>query len=514
MARLACVDLPEFPLQFLLSRHPEWKQLPSAVVAQDKPQAEILWVSPEARAAGVLPGMRYAQALSLARGLRAAEVPARDIDTEVRELSGLLRRFSPEVEASQEEPGVFWVNAAGLSDLFSSLSEWARYIHGELTERGLRASVVVGFRRFAVYAAARVHEGVLVLATSDEEDSLLRGVPLSVLAINPRLRDTLAKLGIRKVGEFLRLPASTVRRRFGDEARRLYGLASGEGHDLFTPVFPIEPVTCEILLDAPEGNSLRLAFAIRERLHPLLARLAAQGEALKELEISFLLERQGTRIDRIRPADLTLDEELILDLVRLRLEGIPLAASAREISLTAQGAPAQKQQLQLFLKSPRRDLEAADQALARVRAEFGDEAVVRARLTEGHLPEARYAWESVLHLPKARPSMQRNPTLVRRLFSRPACLGTMPQFRLQAQPELRVQGESVSKASAELPVGRVVRSWGPYILSGEWWQGSGERGCPPPIHRQYYFLETARGDVLWVYYDGPRRQWFLQGQVE
>ena len=60
MERLACVDLPEFPLQLLLSRHPEWKRLPAAVVAQDKPQGEILMVSPEARAAGVLPGMRYA----------------------------------------------------------------------------------------------------------------------------------------------------------------------------------------------------------------------------------------------------------------------------------------------------------------------------------------------------------------------------------------------------------------------------------------------------------------------
>src|SRR5512140_154420 len=114
MERLACVDLPEFPLQLLLARHPEWKRLPAAVVAEDKPQGEILWVSPGARAAGVLPGMRYAQGLSLATGLRAAEVSAEEVQAEVRELADLLRHFSPEVETSEEEPGIFWINAAGL----------------------------------------------------------------------------------------------------------------------------------------------------------------------------------------------------------------------------------------------------------------------------------------------------------------------------------------------------------------------------------------------------------------
>ncbi len=171
MERLACVDLPEFPLQLLLARHPEWKRLPAAVVAEDKPQGEILWVSPGARAAGVLPGMRYAQGLSLATGLRAAEVSTEEVCSEVEELADLLRRFSPDVEVSGEEPGVFWVNADGLSGLFLSLEIWARKIHAALTARGRQASVVVGFRRFAAYAVAKGRKGVLVLSAPDEEEA-------------------------------------------------------------------------------------------------------------------------------------------------------------------------------------------------------------------------------------------------------------------------------------------------------------------------------------------------------
>ncbi|MFB3820091.1 MAG: DNA polymerase Y family protein, partial [Candidatus Methylomirabilales bacterium] len=71
MDRLACIDLPAFPLQLLLQDHPEWRGLPAAVVAEDKPQAALLWVNEHARRAGILPGQRYAAALSLALDLRA-----------------------------------------------------------------------------------------------------------------------------------------------------------------------------------------------------------------------------------------------------------------------------------------------------------------------------------------------------------------------------------------------------------------------------------------------------------
>lgn len=501
MERLACVDLPEFPLQLLLSSHPEWRRFPAAVVAQDKPQGEILWVSPEARAAGVLPGMRYAHGLSLATSLRAAEVSGKEVHTEVQKLTLLLRRFSPEVEISHE-PGIFWMNASGLAGLFDSPALWAQKIEAELIAGEWCASIVVGFRRFAVYAIGKALKGVLVIASPGEEEALLHRVSLSVLAIDPRLRDTLAKLGIYKLGEFLRLPASTIRHRFGEEAARLHGLASGDIYDPFSPSFPAEQVACEIALETPEKDRVRLLFLIGQHLHLLLAELAERGEALRELEIRFFLERMEQRIDLIKPADLTLDEPLILDLVRLRLEGIPLPASVTEIGLTAHGSPAASEQLQLFMKAPRRDLAAADGALARIRAELGDEAVVRARLTEEHLPEAGFTWEPILNLTKARPKSGGEPALVRRLYARPLALKA--HFR-QEPDEWLVK---------DLHYGPVVRFWGPYILSGQWWRALDGHGRCPAVHRRYYFLETTRGDLLWVYYDDPQKRWFLQGQVE
>ena len=75
-ARIACVDLPAFPLQLLLRQHEEWRGQPAAVVAEDNPQAPLLWVSESARRVGIRTGMRYATALACDRNLQAAPVGA------------------------------------------------------------------------------------------------------------------------------------------------------------------------------------------------------------------------------------------------------------------------------------------------------------------------------------------------------------------------------------------------------------------------------------------------------
>ena len=123
--RLACVDLPAFPLQLLLRRHPDWAGHPAAVVAQDKPQGLVLWVNESARRQGVLPGLRYAAAFALASTLRAGEVSPAENEKAVADLTQRLMRFTPEVEPAAQEPGVFWLNGAGLQRLYASPKQWA-----------------------------------------------------------------------------------------------------------------------------------------------------------------------------------------------------------------------------------------------------------------------------------------------------------------------------------------------------------------------------------------------------
>jgi protein ImuB len=172
--RLACVDLPAFPLQLLLRRHPGWAGYPAAVVAEDKPQGLVLWVNEKAREFGVLPGLRYAAAFSLAATLRAGEVSSAESEKAVADLTERLLRFTPEVEPAKQEPGVFWLNGSGLQHLYASPKKWACAIDQELREQGFSLNLAVGFTRFGSYAVAKAKEGMTIFRDPAEEANAAR----------------------------------------------------------------------------------------------------------------------------------------------------------------------------------------------------------------------------------------------------------------------------------------------------------------------------------------------------
>jgi protein ImuB len=493
--RLACVNLNAFPLQLLLKRHPEWAAHPVAVVTEDKPQGLICWINEKARQAGILPGLRYAAAFSLASGLRADEVALAEIETAVMLLTKQLMRFTPAVEPYADEPGVFWLDGAGLNLLYPSAKKWASAIYSGTATQGFTASVAVGFTRFGTYAVAKINNGVTVFGDSAEEKKAVKEVPLDRLDLEPDLRDTLFKLGIKTVGALLSLPPAGLRERFGPRAHRLYRMAAGELWAPLRPRRPEEPVEQTCLLDHAESDTTRLLFLIKQLLHPMLATLAARARALAALRLSFLVEGKGLVDEQIRPAAPTLDLMQSLDLIRLRLESLQFSAGVTEIGLLAESCLATREQLRLFVERPGRDLDAANRALARLRAEFGDTAVAQAKLTDGHLPEARFTWEPLASIKLPKPKSDTNRIVVRRIIAKPVGLSSGPH-----------QTNKDGWLALGPKFGSVDKITGPYVFSGGWWNRE--------IQRDYYFAETRRGDLLWLYYDRVRRRWFLQGMVE
>jgi recombination protein RecA len=122
--------------QLLVKRHPEWKDVPAVVVEKDKPQGVILWVNKQALRRRILPGLRYAKGLSLSSDLRAGVVSNGEIEDHITQLAELFRFYTPHVEPSTREPGVFWLDASGLSLLHPSLGKWAGLVGADLTKLG------------------------------------------------------------------------------------------------------------------------------------------------------------------------------------------------------------------------------------------------------------------------------------------------------------------------------------------------------------------------------------------
>ncbi len=490
MERTACVDVRAFPLQLLLRDHPDWKDHPAAVVDRDTAQGTILWVNPPARALRILPGMRHGAGLALSRRLRAGVVSHAAIRKGVAALVPRLRRFAPDVEPSRDAPGVFWLGASGLSRLHPRLEEWAGRIHDDIAGAGFHGAVAVGFSRFGSYAAARSRERTVVFRTPEEERAAIRGVPLERLDLAPGTRDLLARLGIHTLGGFLDLPASEVRSRLGPEAHRLHRLGTGDLWNPLQPETPSEPAAAEILLDYAELDRGRLLARMEALLAPLLETLDGRRDAMTALRLTLRLDDGSRKTALLRPARPTLDRAEILDLLRIRMEATSLPGGVTEIAMEARGARPDIRQGALFDGASARDRDAANRALARLRARFGDGALLRARPRPGHLPEARFAWEPIEEAPPPRPRRVRLRPLVRRFFPEPVRLS-------------HAGGEMGEPRTGGVPA---EESFGPYIVSGGWWD-AGE-------HREYHFVRSGEGPWLWVYHDRKRRGWFLHGKVE
>ncbi|MBC7792525.1 MAG: DNA polymerase Y family protein [Clostridia bacterium] len=518
MDRLACVNIPELPLQLLVRENPAWLKLPVVVVNEDSPRGFVTHANRAARREGVHIGLRYAVALSLCTELRAGVVAETRVNQTVEALHTTLLRMSPVIEVSSDEPGIFWADVSGLQHVYSTLESWAQATHRSLL--GFVSSVVVGFDRLCAYAVAKTailrDRPAYVFTDIESERAVAHQVSLRDLGITPGVCDMLEKLGVRTLQAFVNLPASGIHERFGADAYTLHRTARGtRGQHLVRTAHAV-PACERLILDDPDDDVTRLTFLIKTGLHELVETLAKRGEALTKLKMTLEHEKRKSyygpskRTESVSPATATLDIMQLIELVRLKLEACVLEAGVIEIVLEADTVPATSDQLGLF-ELKRRDVSAAARALARLSAELGEDAVVRAVPREGHLPEAQFTWEPTLEvaLPVVTrtgeakadaitaPARNTSSVLVRRFFPQPVALAAQPR-----SADLRNDGWLLLGISA----GTVTRLQGPYIVSGGWWRRE--------VQRHYYFAHLQNESIAWVYYDVVRRQWFMQGQVE
>ena len=363
MPPTACVDVGALPLQLLLRRHPGWKRQPFAVVSEDKPLGTVVAVNRRARAAGVRVGMRYAAALSLVSRLHAGTISPDELAAGVRLIRERLLTISPRVEwggAGRAEPGVFWLEVAGLRRHYPSGAALADTIGRLLRAAGLVAAVVLGYTRLGTYLLAQenVARGgcrPLVVADAAGERAAIAAVPLDRLPLEPAVRDLLEKLGVVTVEHFLRLPYAELLRRFGAPVAELRRTACSptslpvQGPDVAPPLLQRRRLTYRA------SDAERLLRHCRVLLDRLLGHLQQGERAVAELQLHLLLEDGSRRHELIRPASPTRRRRLLLELLALRLRALDLTAGVEELALDARHTPLPAGQGELFRTSQRRD---------------------------------------------------------------------------------------------------------------------------------------------------------------
>ena len=475
--RLACVDLHPLPLRLLCRRHPAWREQPVAVVAELAPHGRILWVNRGARARGVAEGQRYGEVAGRTVGLHAGVVDEGAVARAVAALIRLLRRFTPEVEAG-DGGHTFWLGGRGITPLYGSLTAWGEAIASTLARAGLEAAVAIGFTRFGTFAVARTHPGLTLLPSPAAERVAVASLPLARLALPPEAVRRLARLRVTTVAHLSRLPEAGVATRFGAEVARLHRLASGERDLPLQPAAEPLPAVATTSFEEPVADAHRLVAEVARLLEPLLTRLATRGEAAGALHLRLHLDTGGPCGHCLRPATPARDVAPLMELVRLRLEGQPVASGVVEVGVRLTGVAVAPAQTTLLPPHPHHDRAVAAAALARIGAELGDGVVGRFVLHDAHLPEERFAFQPLVELPAPQPPEAATPQLVRRIARSPAATAPPASHRLLA---------------------------GPFRLATGWWAAEAVR--------DYGYATTPGGALLWLYRNRRTGRWYRHGEV-
>jgi protein ImuB len=422
---------------------------------------------------------------------------------------------------------------------------------------GLDVWVGIASTKIAARFAALRAQGSMVIP-AEEEWRFLAPLPIRLLEPSPALQGTLARWGIRSLGDLAALPLGAVATRLGPEGVMLARRARGEDEHPLAPSPPplhfVEGVELDYGIEALEP----FVFVARALLDRLIARIALRGLVCGDLRLSLGLANRGREERTITVAAPSNDVKALLTLLRLHLEAHPAPAPIETIRLAAAPERLRAAQLDLFRPSGPSPAELAT-TLARLTALCGADRLGTPVVADSHRPDA-YALapfdcpntptlngpvkKAGLMLRQACPEHSRRAQHERgkpcgtEHSARPELVEACPELRRRGRAEYPVEGEGdgagrmyvalrairppqalevfcdrgrldfVRPVRAEREIscnGRVVTFAGPCRLQGEWWRAEGG------FNRDYYDVQLSDGGIYRLFFDRRQQQWFVDG---
>lgn len=469
------VCLPSLALECLASRNP---REPTVIVEAEHGRLRVVACSQEASGAGIKLGMKLGTALALVASLRVVERDPNRERAGLESLAGWAEMLTSMV--SIVLPESLLLEVSGSLKLFGTLKIIKARLHEELERRRLKfRSCVAPTPTAALWLARAASEDVLAW---HELPGRLGSLPLRVTQWPQTVQALLRDLGVRTVGDCLRLPRDGFARRVGRAHLGELDRALGRQFDLRADFKARDTWSSRIELREESVDSAVFVEAIELILDELVAHLRRRQAQIADLDLAFEhLHRQPT-VEHFACLEPTHDRDRLLLLVRDRLERslLPVPAVAIRVS-SGVLQPLVVREAGLFERAPVEEL--ARVLLERLRERFGSEAVYGMHTIAEHRPER--AWSKSLELEnlQARSGERLSFRQSRPLWLLPEPL---PLSTFEARP-----------ASLEL-----CRD--PERIESGWWDEQ-------DALRDYYTASNARGQRLWIFRDRRTRSWFLHG---
>jgi protein ImuB len=453
--------------------------------------------------------------LWLAVHLAASSSPPTQQDLE--RLGARAQRLTPRV--SLDPPDGLLLEIKGSLHLFGGVEGLTREMALECSRLRMSCRLAVAPTPLAASALARAAAFGPSLLITDPAQLIgpLSSLPLAVLRWPQDTVDRLARVGVRTIGEALRLPRAGFARRFGTSQLASLDRLTGRSRDLKDRF----EVRARFRRRRELTYELENHAALIAVLQPLLEELGKFLEARQcgVLTLECRLQHRAVASTRcvLRLAAPLADPMQLAALLGERLHAIVLPEPVRACELRSGPLVRRVLSSEGLWQPGEQGGGAAAQApelIERLRARLGPEAVQGLRAIEDHRPEVASATWSGLQMGPVRNAV--NPSLESR--------GSPSWRSASVQDPFASRSEDDRQPFDRRPLwllpqprqlherGGLPRRRGPLRLLGEaerietgWWDGA-------EVARDYYTAVDGRGARLWVFRERePPHRWFLHG---
>ncbi|MCY3699545.1 MAG: DNA polymerase Y family protein [Gemmatimonadetes bacterium] len=320
-----CLWWPGFELELERVRTPSLADQPLALpTLGDRRRVEMGCAL--ATSFGVEPGMIVSQAIALCPSLVLCE-PDPDFHDAARDrVLEVLRGWSPIVERSTER-GRMFVGVDGLERLYGPPGRQIAGLRARLEALSpwLASSARIGCApgKFAAWVAARATEparpGAAVCVTPADLAAFLAPQPVDVLPVSPRVAGRLKRLGVRRLGQLVRMPEPALVSQFGTDGRRALAWARGTRIDRVRPEAPARPIRVALDFPSPIGQLELLHAALDRLIGRALEHPRRRGKSVRGLKVSASLEDGGSWSIRAVAREPTSEPERLGAFLRSRI---------------------------------------------------------------------------------------------------------------------------------------------------------------------------------------------------
>jgi protein ImuB len=468
------------------------------VVLDEARNPRIVDADAKALAAGVRVGMTLGAAFAAAPHLDARPRDAARELALMRRLAGIAATFSPQV--SLEAPDGLLLEIKPSIRLFGGLRELCRQLRAAcladavFAQGGVQPCFTLAPTALAALVAARV--GARCFITDPNQlPARLKPVPLRALRWPEEDNERLLGMGVRTLGELMRLPRAGFAKRFGVARLADLDRLLGRRADPRRRLVRSERFAGRIDLDHEIEDHERILAALRPLLDDLEQFLRTRQRGITALLCRCHHYRAAPTSCALRLAQPEANAERLQSLLRERLASLVLPEPVRRCELRGGALSERPLTSQPLWSAGERGHAPAGEMPALIehlRARLGVGAVYGLICVPEHRPEN--AWRVA------------EPTLATDRKS--ACGGearpSRPLWLLHAPQELQSQ-RGRPRNPGVIQGGALQLLAGPERIESGWWDGAG-------VQRDYYRASDAQGAHLWIYRECTgARKWFLHG---